>query len=90
MGQSLDNLNHPMIKNRCGDKYNPVSRVGIWKLPEERKHCVRHNTSNIIGTNSIQIQVIGTQDNKLQLWIFRYTEVRSIIHRLKTILLGGC
>ena len=71
-------LGWPQGKNRhLGKKYIYVDQdhhgyeVGIWKPSGRKKSALIHNISRIIGTNSIQIQVIGTIEKNPQLWLFR-------------------
>ena len=57
-------------KYRIVDQYHPGTKVGIW-ISQKIVFDLIHKTSSFTGKNSIQIQVIGTQEKKLQLVFFR-------------------
>ena len=69
------------------DKITQYLRLGseiLWK----KQIDLIHKVSRIIGTKYMQIQVLGTQEKKLQLGSFKARRLESPKHCIKSNLLG--
>ena len=68
-----------ITKVRSADQHHSGPEARIWKLLE---YCfdLIHKKSNLIGTNFIQNQVIGTQENKLNPFFFQDPQRLELIY----------